>query len=565
VNGGVTNDVEAEQTHEQEARPEPSQRKDGATILSTHGLTKDFGKLRAVDGLDMEVCAGDVFGFLGPNGAGKTTVIRLVLGLIHPTSGYAEVAGHRVPGELKEALRHVGGFVDDPTFYPLMSARRNLRLLGSMTGPVSEERIAEVLEIAGLSDRADSRVGGFSHGMKQRLGIAQALLHAPELVVLDEPTSGLDPRGMKDVRELVRDLGRSGVTVFLSSHLLHEVQQVCTRAVIIDRGRVVVQGPVAELRPQGLAVKVMTDDQTKAAATARAMFGARAVSEDDGYLVVQAGDDVPELVRRLVADDLAVSSIIPAADQGLEDYFLELTARGMRPPEKELPEPAEQTTSTEEKGPTEQATCAGEDEPPEQPAGESGPAPPEASLLHAEPAPPEDAAPPEAAASIGRASPDEQEVVSEDRAADPAPAAEETSPAAGPRVTIAVERPGGAGQLETRVLRPAGAGDGSPPVGADEASPASPADFAPPLADCAAPPPADGSATPPVDRAQPAAADRPAPGLVYRAAPPSTSRAPRSPASRALSVPVYRAAPVSPPGPAASASSGVQSIDGRRR
>ena len=177
--------------------------------------------------------------------------------------------------------------------------------------------------------------------MKQRLGIAQALLHGPELVVLDEPTSGLDPRGMKDVRELIRDLGRGGVTVFLSSHLLHEVQQVCTRAIIIDRGRVVVQGPVAELRPEGLAVKVMTDDQTKAAETARAMFGARAVSEDDGYLVVQAGDDVPALVRRLVADDLAVRSVIPAADQGLEDYFLELTARGMRPPEEEPSGPAE--------------------------------------------------------------------------------------------------------------------------------------------------------------------------------------------------------------------------------
>lgn len=295
-------------------------------VLATHGLTKDFGTLRAVDGLEMEVRRGDVFGFLGPNGAGKTTVIRLVLGLIHPTAGHAEICGHRVPGERQDALRHVGGFVDDPTFYPLMSARRNLRLLGSMTGPVSEERIDEVLEIAGLADRADSRVGGFSHGMKQRLGIAQALLHAPELIVLDEPTSGLDPRGMKDVRELVRELGRGGTTVFLSSHLLHEVEQVCTRAAIIARGRVVVQGPVAELRPKGLAVKVLTDDQGRAAEAARAAFGPGAVSEDDGYVVVKAGDDVPELVRRLVADDLAVRAVVPATGQGLEDFFLELTA-----------------------------------------------------------------------------------------------------------------------------------------------------------------------------------------------------------------------------------------------
>jgi ABC-2 type transport system ATP-binding protein len=293
-------------------------------VLSTHGLTKEFGSLRAVDGLDIEVCRGDVFGFLGPNGAGKTTVIRLVLGLIHPTSGYAEVAGHRVPGDLQEALRHVGGFVDDPTFYPLMSARRNLRLLGSMTGPVGEERIEEVLEIVDLLDRADDRVGGFSHGMKQRLGIAQALLHAPELIVLDEPTSGLDPRGMRDVRELIRSLGRAGTTVFLSSHLLHEVEQVCNRAVIIDKGRVTVQGAVAELRPRSLSVKVLTGDQGRAAQTLRGQFGD--VHEDDGFLIVEAGEEATaELVRRLVADGVEVHAVVPAPEQGLEDFFLELT------------------------------------------------------------------------------------------------------------------------------------------------------------------------------------------------------------------------------------------------
>ena len=325
----MTHDVaEAQRQSEQPEGARPGQQSCGgrAPILTTHALTKQFGSIRAVDGLDMEVRAGDVFGFLGPNGAGKTTVIRLVLGLIHPTSGYAEVCGHRVPGQLQGALRHVGGFVDDPTFYPLMSARRNLRMLGSMTGPVSEERIDEVLEIVALSDRADDRVGGFSHGMKQRLGIAQALLHSPELIVLDEPTSGLDPRGMKDVRELIRDLGAAGTTVFLSSHLLHEVEQVCTRAVIIRKGRVVVQGPVSELRPQSDAVKVLTGDQGRAAEVLRGQFGAGGVQEDEGYLVVQAGQDaVPELVRRLVADGVAVRAVVPAAEQGLEDFFLELT------------------------------------------------------------------------------------------------------------------------------------------------------------------------------------------------------------------------------------------------
>ena len=274
----------------------------------------------------MEVRRGDVFGFLGPNGAGKTTVIRLVLGLIHPTSGHVEVCGHRVPGELPGALRHVGAFVDDPTFYPLMSARRNLRLLGSMTGPVSEERIDEVLETVALSERADDRVGGFSHGMKQRVGIAQALLHSPERIVPDEPTSGLDPRGMKDVRELVRRLGATGTTVFLSSHLLHEVEQVCTRAVIINQGRLVVQGPVSDLRPRDDAVRVLTGDQTRAVEVLRGLFGAAGVGEDEEYLVVRAdGDAVPEMVRRLVADGVDVRALVPARQQGLEDFFLELT------------------------------------------------------------------------------------------------------------------------------------------------------------------------------------------------------------------------------------------------
>ncbi len=312
--------------------PAPTERlrRDRETpILSTHHLSKRFGRIHAVDDLDIEVRRGDVFGFLGPNGAGKTTVIRLVLGLIHPTSGHSEVCGHRVPGELQGALRHIGAFVDDPTFYPLMSARRNLRLLGSMTGPVSEERIDEVLEIVALRERAEDRVGGFSHGMKQRLGMAQALLHVPDLIVLDEPTSGLDPRGMKDVRELIRELGAAGTTVFLSSHLLHEVEQVCTRAVIIDKGRVVVQGAVRELRPRSENVRVLTGDRERAAEVLRGRLGTAAVIEDGSYLIVQTDEDtVPDLIRRLVSAGVDVRAVVPTPEQGLEDFFLALTDVG---------------------------------------------------------------------------------------------------------------------------------------------------------------------------------------------------------------------------------------------
>jgi ABC-type multidrug transport system ATPase subunit len=295
-------------------------------VLSTHGLTKDFKRLRAVDSLDLSVCRGDVFGFLGPNGCGKTTTIRLIFGLTYPTSGYVQVLDHKVPDDRLRALRHLGGFVDDPTFYGNMTARRNLRLLGEMNGEVSEERISEVLEIVGLAERGRSKVGSYSHGMRQRLGIALALIHQPDVIVLDEPTSGLDPQGMKDVRELIRDLGNKGTTVFLSSHLLHEVELVCNRAVIMSKGRVVVQGPVSELHPASHAVKVLTGDQNRAWEIIRRMAAPGAVRQDEDYIVVESGDGfVPEMVRRLVAGNVDILAVVPAIEQGLEDMFLELT------------------------------------------------------------------------------------------------------------------------------------------------------------------------------------------------------------------------------------------------
>lgn len=296
-------------------------------VLSTHGLTKDFKKLRAVDGLDLSVCRGDVFGFLGPNGCGKTTTIRMIFGLTYPTSGYVQVLDHKVPADRLSALRHLGGFVDDPMFYGNMTARRNLRMLGEMNGHVSEERISEVLDMVGLTERGKSKVGGFSHGMRQRLGIALALMHNPDVIVLDEPTSGLDPQGMKDVRELIRRLGASGTTVFLSSHLLHEVELVCNRAVIMRRGKVVMQGAVSELRPASHAVKVLTGDQTRAWEVINAMAAPGAARVDEDHIVVESGDGfVPEMVRRLVAADVDILAVVPAMEQGLEDMFLELTA-----------------------------------------------------------------------------------------------------------------------------------------------------------------------------------------------------------------------------------------------
>ena len=295
-------------------------------VLATHELTKSFSGTLAVDRLSLSVRRGDVFGFLGPNGAGKTTTIRMICGLIYPTSGYAEVLDHQVPRDKEEALRHIGGFVEVPAFYGTMSARKNLRLMGSLNGQIEEARVSEVLDIVGLRERADSKVGDYSHGMKQRLGIANALINKPELVILDEPTSGLDPQGMKDVRELVRELGAGGTTVFLSSHLLNEVEQVCNRAAIIDKGRVVVEGPVSELRPDHQAVKVLTSDQARAREVIAAFLGADQVRLDEEYLIVESSEgSVRELVKQLVAAEIGVDAVIPAHEQGLEDYFLGLT------------------------------------------------------------------------------------------------------------------------------------------------------------------------------------------------------------------------------------------------
>ena len=255
-------------------------------------------------------------------------LFSLMFGLIYPTSGYVEVAGHRVPDDRQEALRHMAGFVDDPTFYGNLSARHNLRLIGGMNGPVSEERITEVLQTVGLAERGDSKVGGFSHGMRQRLGIALALVHKPDIIVLDEPTSGLDPAGMKDVRELIRDLATDGTTVFLSSHLLHEVELVANRAAVVSKGRLLKQGPVAELHPADTGIKIKTADQRRAWEILAPLVGPKAIEKDEDFIKVQVADEaVPDLVKRLVDDGARIQAVVPAIEQGLEDMFLELTGK----------------------------------------------------------------------------------------------------------------------------------------------------------------------------------------------------------------------------------------------
>jgi len=237
----------------------------GTTVISTHRLTKVYGKLVAVNDLHLQVMRGDVFGFLGPNGSGKTTTIRMLLGLIRPTAGRAVLFGMDNAHQLPAILQRIGAIVETPVFYPYLSGLDNLRVIaassGMMSGPSNDQRLAEVLEIVELQSYEKLTYSKYSLGMKQRLGIAAALLADPELVLLDEPTNGLDPVGVIEIRRLIARLSELGKTIFLSSHMLHEVQQICNRVAILQKGNLVQQGNVSDLLREGEQVEVRMDNE----------------------------------------------------------------------------------------------------------------------------------------------------------------------------------------------------------------------------------------------------------------------------------------------------------------
>ena len=294
--------------------------------LEVRGLAKRYGDLVAVAGVDLTVEPGDVFGYLGPNGAGKTTSLRMMLGLIRPTAGQVRLFG-RDPQLGAAALEGVAGFVEAPRFYPYLSGRTNLELLAALDGDGAAARIDEVLEIVELRDRAGDRVGGYSHGMGQRLGIAAALLRRPRLLLLDEPATGLDPAGMRDMRRLIRRLAEGGMTVVLSSHLLAEVEEVCNRVAIIRRGEIVYEGSLAELRrAAGVAYRLRTTDDERAARVCAAQPGIEGVAPGEGGLTFRAESDaaVAQLSVALVEAGAAVVELAPQMAT-LEDLFFELT------------------------------------------------------------------------------------------------------------------------------------------------------------------------------------------------------------------------------------------------
>ncbi len=298
--------------------------------LVTRGLTKRYGDVNVVDGLDLSIEQGELYGFLGPNGAGKTTTIRMALGLIHPSGGEVELLGERVTaGDATEGLAKTGAMIEEPAFYGFLSGSRNLEMFaraGADRADVRRRlgRIDEVLTTVGLADAGGKRVKAYSQGMRQRLGIALALLGDPEVLVLDEPTNGLDPTGMREVRQLLRRLADGGATVFVSSHLLAEVEAMCDRVGVLARGLLVAEGPPGKLRGTAEHLRVEVDDAARAIAVLATIDGTSASAELGSVRVRLDGEATAAHVNAaLVSAGVAVSALVPE-HESLEDVFVSL-------------------------------------------------------------------------------------------------------------------------------------------------------------------------------------------------------------------------------------------------
>jgi ABC-2 type transport system ATP-binding protein len=300
----------------------------GDKIIEINSLTKDFKDLRAVNSLNLNVFEGDVFGFLGPNGAGKSTTIRMLLSLIKPTEGSIKLFDKTLEKNRIEILKRTGAIVEKPDFYGYLSAYKNLEILGKISGKeISKKRIMEVLELVGLSKRYKSKVKTFSHGMKQRLGLGQALLHDPDLIILDEPTTGLDPQGMKEIRDLILHLSKTErKTIFLSSHILHEVELVANRMIIINKGTTRVEGDVKDLlNAKKLKVTFEVDDEEKTKQiVAHSVWGNKLETNAKNVFIFSLENiEIAALNKYLVENEIAVNAVIPT--RSLEDYFLKIT------------------------------------------------------------------------------------------------------------------------------------------------------------------------------------------------------------------------------------------------
>lgn len=297
-------------------------------IIEIKNLTKRFKNLVAVNNLNLNVYKGDVFGFLGPNGAGKSTTIRMLLTLIKPTSGSIKVFNKDLNKHRKKILSNIGAIVEKPDFYLYLTAFKNLEILAKTSGiDITKNKIMEMLELVGLKDRYKSKVKTFSHGMKQRLGIAQTLIHDPELIILDEPTTGLDPQGMKEIRDLILNLSKEkGKTVFLSSHILREIELIASRMIIINKGSTVVEGKVEDLlNANKLKVNIEINDINKAINIIKqSNWNRYYLSNEKKYLQFEIEKtQIPQLVKFLIENEIEINAVVPI--RSLEDYFLKIT------------------------------------------------------------------------------------------------------------------------------------------------------------------------------------------------------------------------------------------------
>ena len=297
-------------------------------VLRTRGLVKRFGALTAVDQLDIEVNRGEVVGLLGPNGAGKSTTIGMILGLVRPTAGTAEVMGRDVWRDRENALAASGAIVETPAFYPYLSGRDNLTALAIIRGGGSGARVDPLLARVGLTARAGSKYRTYSLGMKQRLGIASTLLGDPPLVILDEPANGLDPAGQREIRELVRELAKEQHGVLLASHLLYEVEQICDRVLVINKGKLIASGTIAEVTAGAGTIEISVNDPARAAAALRGLPGITGVLEtESGVKVTGEPARGADLNRALAAAGIYASALVPHKSS-LEDVFLDMTEDG---------------------------------------------------------------------------------------------------------------------------------------------------------------------------------------------------------------------------------------------
>lgn len=296
--------------------------------IETESLTKHYGRIIAVDGLSLTVPRGQIFGLLGPNGSGKTTTMGMLLGLVKPTSGRFRLLDAGISH--REALRRTGAIVETPCFYPYLSGRDNLAYFQGISGKSDRGELNELLERVGLADRADDRVRTYSLGMKQRLGLAYVLLGDPEILFLDEPTNGMDPDGMAEIRDLIRTLGTGDRTVLLSSHLLHEVEQVCDSVAILSRGRLIVQGGIHDLVHSlaGDRIRVHTTDNEKAIGILSALDWVGEIIVEDGTILVTApAERSPELTEALGRSQVYVAEM-SAEQMSLEQYYFKVTGGG---------------------------------------------------------------------------------------------------------------------------------------------------------------------------------------------------------------------------------------------